>query len=388
MLNQKHILRVGVKNYKSIRECDVSLGPITFLVGPNGAGKSNFLEALRFLSYALSSSLEQALDARSGFRSIIHKGVAPASTISFEIIVNLGDEEKGRYLVQIGSTGEGPISITREECSVKSGAREDWFKVDRGIVTSNQGVTPAASEDKLYLVNASGLLPFESVYRALSGIAVYNPVPDEIRGFKPEKRYRNLDRTGSALAETISKLKISAPERFNRVVEYLRRITPNVLNIDAVSLDANYNLRFELACGRRSGEAFPSQNISDGTLRALAVLVALFQTSDRYPLTLTGLEEPEAGLHPAATAVLFDSLVEASHFGQVVVTSHSPDLLDRDDIPEDALKAVEMFEGRTIIGPVDSLGRSALRERLYTAGELMRMNQLRPEGAPDCADAR
>ena len=388
MVNQNRISRVVLNNYKSLRQCDVSLGPLTFLVGPNGAGKSNFVEALRFVSYALSSSFEQALDARSGFRSIIHKGADPASTISFEIFFHHGNEKKGRYFVQIGGADEGPILVIKEECLVESAVREDWFKVHHGVVTSNQGVTPAASEDKLYLVNASGLSPFESVYRALSGIAVYNPVPDEIRGFKPEKRYRNLDRTGSALAETVFKLKTSAPERLNRVVDYLSRITPSVLGVDAVAVDGNYNLRFKLDCGKSIGAEFPSQNVSDGTLRALAVLVALFQTSERYPLTMTGLEEPEAGLHPAAAGVLFDSLMEASQFGQVVITSHSPDLLDRDDIPDDAIKAVEMCEGRTFIGPIDDLGKSALRDRLYTPGELMRMNQLRPESAANCTDAR
>jgi len=117
-------------------------------------------------------------------------------------------------------------------------------------------------------------------------------------------------------------------------------------------------------------------------------LVALFQANDRSPLTLTGLEEPESGLHPAAAGVLFDALTEASRFRQVVVTSHSPDLLDRDDVPESAIQAVEMCDGLTVIGRVDSVGRAALRDRLYTPGELLRMNQLRPEAAPDCADAR
>ena len=110
-----------------------------------------------------------------------------------------------------------------------------------------------------------------------------------------------------------------------------------------------------MECDKGVGGEFPSQNISDGTLRALAVLVALFQTSERYPSTLTGLEEPEAGLHPAAAAVLFDSLIEASHFGQVIVTSHSADPLDRDDLPVDAIKAVEMYDGRTIIGGLTTL---------------------------------
>lgn len=387
MPDRTKISRVVVRNYKSLEDCDVSLGAITFLVGPNGAGKSNFLEALRFLSFALNNSLEQAFNARSGFRSVMRRGAGPAAKISFQVFFGLDDDKTGNYLVEMGAPKDGPVLVSKEECCVTSGGHDDWFKVESGVVTSNQGVTPAASAEKLYLVNASGLPAFESVYRALSSFAVYNPVPDEMRGFKSEKRYRNLDRSGSALAETVFQLKRTAPERLARVIEYLRRINPSVFDIESVSVDANFNLRFELERGNAAREEFPSQNISDGTLRSLAVLVALFQKSDRYPLSLIGLEEPEAGLHPAAAGVLFDSLMEASHLGQVVVTSHSPDLLDRDDIPEDAIRAVAMCEGRTIIGRVDDAGRSVLKERLYTAGELMRMDQLRPEGILNCADA-
>jgi predicted ATPase len=388
MPHHHKISRVVLRNYKSIQHCDIQLEPITFLVGPNGAGKSNFVEALRFLSYGLAASLEQALDNRSGFHSIVHRGPKKQSRISFEIFFHLGEEVSGNYAVEIGILEDGTVGVLREECSVQSASKLHWFKVDSGVVTSNQGVLPVASEDKLYLVNASGLRPFEPVYRALSNIVVYNPVPDEIRGFKSEKRYRNLDRTGSALAEIIFKLKTLDPLRLARVTQYVQRINPSVLEIDAVSVDANYNLRFELDRGGGMREEFSTQNISDGTLRALAVLIALFQRNERYPLTLVGLEEPEAGLHPAAANVLFDSFVEGSQFTQVVVTSHSPDLLDRDDIPQNSLKAVAICDGRTVIGKVDATARAALRDRLYTAGELMRMNQLRPEGAPDCADVR
>jgi predicted ATPase len=184
MPENSKISRVVLNNYKSLRNCDVTLGPITFLVGLNGAGKSNFVEALRFLSYALSSSLEQAIDNRSGFRSIIHRGADRASTISFKVFFRLADEKTGSYFVEMGAFLDGPVSVMREECSIQSAQGSDWFKVLRGVVTSNQGLTPAASEEKLYLVNASGLPVFEPLYRLLSSIAVYNPVPDEIRGFK------------------------------------------------------------------------------------------------------------------------------------------------------------------------------------------------------------
>jgi predicted ATPase len=171
MAGPNRISRVILRNYKSIRQCDVSLVSITFLVGPNGAGKSNFVEALRFLSYGLSSSLEQALDNRSGFSSILHRGAAPRSGILFDVSFQLGDRT-GRYLVEIAASGDGPVTVTREECTVEFRSGKHWFRVNDGVVTSNQGLTPAASDEKFYLVNASGLTPFEPVYRALSSIAV------------------------------------------------------------------------------------------------------------------------------------------------------------------------------------------------------------------------
>jgi predicted ATPase len=93
---------------------------------------------------------------------------------------------------------------------------------------------------------------------------------------------------------------------------------------------------------------------------------------------LVGLEEPEAALHPAAAGVLLGALREASTISQVVVTSHSPDLLDDPDIPDESILAVESKDGVTVIGPIDEAGRSVLRDKLFTPGELLRQNQLTP----------
>jgi predicted ATPase len=58
------ITRVVLKNYTSIVSCDVELRPLTILVGPNGSGKSNFVDALRFVSEALTVGLDQAVRNR------------------------------------------------------------------------------------------------------------------------------------------------------------------------------------------------------------------------------------------------------------------------------------------------------------------------------------
>jgi predicted ATPase len=120
--------------------------------------------------------------------------------------------------------------------------------------------------------------------------------------------------------------------------------------------------------------------MSDGTLRALGVLVALYQGSNGSgkPVPLVGIEEPEVALHPKALAVLLDALREASVSRQIIVTSHSPDLLDDKDLDPQSLFAVVSVRGATIIGHLDDAGRTALREHLYTAGDLLSMDMLRP----------
>lgn len=117
--------------------------------------------------------------------------------------------------------------------------------------------------------------------------------------------------------------------------------------------------------------------MSDGTLRGLGVLTALLQSNGRPP-ALVGVEEPEVALHPAALSILIDAIRDATQHTQVIVTSHSADLLDREDLKDDSILAVAADQGVTAIGPLSTVGRDVVREGLFTAGELLRMNQLAP----------
>ena len=114
-----------------------------------------------------------------------------------------------------------------------------------------------------------------------------------------------------------------------------------------------------------------SLNVSDGTLRVPGMLVALYQGSGvgATSAKLVGIEQPESALHPAAAGILTDVLQEASERTQVVVTSHSADLLDRDAISMDSILAVVAVNGETQLAPLDKASRAVLREHLLTAGE-------------------
>ncbi len=86
-----------------------------------------------------------------------------------------------------------------------------------------------------------------------------------------------------------------------------------------------------------------------------------------------------AGGYATEDDVLRDALRAAAATVQIVVTSHSPDLLDDKSVRDDWILGVANEKGETKIGPIDEAGRSAIRDRLFTAGELLRLNQLMPD---------
>jgi predicted ATPase len=117
---------------------------------------------------------------------------------------------------------------------------------------------------------------------------------------------------------------------------------------------------------------------AEGFRRFLAYLIALYQTPPKQTLVF---EEPEKGIHPAALAALadqFKACPEAGR-GQVILTTHSPDLLDHFE-PEQ-LRVVEIEDYHTRIGPVASEQLEALREQLLKPGELLTVDLARLETA-------
>jgi predicted ATPase len=190
-----------------------------------------------------------------------------------------------------------------------------------------------------------------------------------------------LRRDGSNAASVLQQID---PDVRARIDDYLSRIVPGIASVEAKTLGAQETLEFrQTVKGQQHPWRFLAASMSDGTLRAFGVLLAIFQTARTTeaagrPL-LIGLEEPEMALHPAAAGVLLAALREASQKVQVLVTSHSPDLLDNEDIDTESILAVESEDGISRIGPVDPAGREVLRQRLFTPGELLRQNQLAPD---------
>jgi len=370
---------VKLKNYKSIAACDVQLGPLTFLVGPNGSGKSNFLDALHFVRDALMDSLDSALNWRGGLNQVRRRPSEHSTHFGFRLEFQLASGETGYYAFNVGARSAGGYEVQREECALNGVGHSPYFHVEAGrVVQCSEPTFPAVTADRLALVSSSGLTVFRPVFDALTSMGFYNLDPNVIRRLQNFQNDRLLKSDGENISSVVGHLIRVAPQNKVLVEEYLNRVVPSVHGVELVPLGPVESLSFQQDIAG-SPHPFLAMNMSDGTLRAFGILVALFQDTGSQGPTLVGIEEPEIALHPAAAGALREAFRHATEHTQVLVTSHSPELLDDELIPADALIAVVADSGVSKLAPIDSASREMLRQRLYTAGELLRLDQLEPD---------
>lgn len=375
------IERVVLRNYKSIANCDIRLGPLTYLVGANGAGKSNFIDALHLVSDALLGSLDNALNERSGLGEVRRRSSGHPNHFGIRLEFLLRNGQRGHYAFNVGAIAAGGYEVQAEECSIGGKARGPFFRLEKGRLRRTSETTfPAVTSDRLALVSASGLEAFRPVYDALVAMGFYNINPKLVRELQKPQDGRLMRPSGENIASVIGHLERNAPDSIALIREYLQSVVPMVHGVERTQLGPMESLSFRQdVAGSQHPWKFLAMNMSDGTLRALGVLTALFQGNRDHTPSLVGIEEPETALHPAASAALREALQRASEKTQVIVTSHSPDLLDDESISADMVRAVVSEAGETKIASIDEASRTVLRDKLFSVGELLRLNQLAPD---------
>jgi predicted ATPase len=390
MKNGPFLRRVVVKNYKSIAACDLELGHLTFLVGPNGSGKSNFLDALRLVADALRTTLDHALRDRGGIGEVRRRSSGHPTHFGVRLEFVLPGGASGHYAFQVGAKPRGAFEVQTEECVVY-GSESASFRVKSGTRkgAGTQRTLTGLPSDRLHLVAASGEAEFRPVYDALAHMAFYNLNPDRMRELQTPDAGDILRRDGGNAASVLRLLSDLEPAQKRRIEEYLAQVVPGVAGVEAKSMGPKETLTFrQKVAGSSDPWHFLAANMSDGTLRALGILLGLFQRGNGKPIELVGIEEPEIALHPAAAGVLMDAFREVSLETQVIVTSHSPDLLDLVDCAKECILAVHAESGNTEIAPIDESSLKVLQKGLYTPGELLRLNQLSPHPELVGASAR
>jgi hypothetical protein len=126
--------------------------------------------------------------------------------------------------------------------------------------------------------------------------------------------------------------------------------------------------------------SFDVRQESEGFRRYLAHMLALYQNPSKQTLIF---EHPESGLHPGALESLAEEFKDCPEEGrgQVILTTHSPQLLDY--FPPDSIRVVDIDQQRTRIDRLTPEQLNSVKERLLLPGELLTVDPARLPGQLD-----
>lgn len=373
------IHQVQIRNYKSLANVNVRLGPLTVFVGPNGAGKSNFFDALAFVQECLSDSIELAFKNRGGIGAVRRRSGGHPTHVGIRLTINLSDGITADYSFEIAAMPREKFRVARERCIVRNFFGDEFeFEIRNGEFKKPiSGIRPRLPADRLALFAASATEEFRPVYDFLTEMRFYSIAPQSIRELQDPDPGDMLKPDGGNAAAVLKRLQEeNRGDDYGRLCRLLSKVVNGLERVEYKAVGQKESLWFKQDVGLKHPWTFEPLNMSEGTLRVLGLLLAVYQPGQA---TVIGIEEPEATVHPAVAEIVMDVLMDAANDRQVLVTTHSPDLLDSKSLDADVLRAVVMQKGKTQIGPVSPANRQALREHLYTPGELLRLDELEPD---------
>lgn len=369
--------RVRVTDYKSIAVLDVELPPFTALVGPNGSGKSNVADALVFASEVCTNA-SAAVEKRGGLHGVGRWNPGTADP-TIRIDVRIAGSASGletdyiRHAFTLGKNGaKGSWAFVDERVEVVQAGDVLRSIVRHGEVVElhpeDQRLPPVEPNASVMTV-ASQLRDFGVATVALRKVLRYRLAPEAMREPVVESEVARLDETGRNIALAVRSLQQEGDGGL--LEEQLAKIVPGLVGLGTEQVGRYVVLKFRQAQGGGVAD-FNATEMSDGALRALGILVA---TAQMRPYELLVVEEPEVSVHPGAARFLYEVLREAAEKGAVLITTHSPDLLDAASHEE--IMVCEYSDGITRMGPLDPAQRQVVKDGLFSLAELMRSEPLR-----------
>jgi predicted ATPase len=374
------ITQVHIKNFRGIGDQTVDLGQLTVLVGRNGAGKSSFVDALQFIRDAMTVGLEDAIVHRHGVASL--RRWAPTRPYDIEIALTWESRTfHAEYSFVVASGKEGGFRVKHESCEVGIGnstdrferAGNEWTNLPGGATRSGFR-RPLESTTLALPAMALFSISFGRLRRVLRDMSFFTVFPNTLRDPQKPSSQNVLADHGENLATVIRKLKKSSMDEIQTALE---KVVGGIDDIRVQHVGGFLVTELKHRMGGNHTTWFDLSQESDGTLRMLGLLVALYQ---RPRSDFLAIEEPELTLHPGAIGVLSDVLREAAARGQLLITTQSPDLISRFDAQQ--LRIVERTDGLTCIGEIDETQRSVIEDQLFSAGDLLRIEGLRRRNSP------
>jgi predicted ATPase len=367
--------QITLRNLLSFKDATVELKPLNILIGENTAGKSNLIEAISLLQ-AAPSDLRAAVLRGGGVRYWIWLGEgtrSPTAELICEAWVGPAPDQSSWYTIEFAEDAGG-MAILSESLAPDFG--ESYFnRVDQSVDFGNtRGYSVGRAESVFALFkNPADTTPTTRLGKRFENIQIYRefltgPRAGSRQGGATTVPGDVLRDGGDNLATVLQELHFHGV--LDRIKAHLNRFSDRMNDV-IVRLDQGIARTFVRERGLT--EPLPSVRMSDGTLKFLCLLAVL---SNPEPPPLVCIEEPEQGLHPDAIQIVAQALREASERTQLIVTTHSRELIDAfTDEPESVLVCSRDFEGGT---QCRRLTTADLDEWLqhYSLGQLWRNGEI------------
>lgn len=337
---------VHIAGFKSIREQTLEFGRVNVLIGPNGAGKSNLVSFFRMLEWSMKGNLQLFVAREGGSRDLLFLGPKVTKRIAYDLRFADGPWT-GNYRVELHPAARDALVYGDESLNDRS----DESRLQHRSLLS-QG------ESQLFddlqggeFRHGEGTL--SETHRFLAGCRTFHfhdtSAEAGIRLKSDPSEGSSLRSRGENLAAFLFRLREERRPYYDRIVATVRQVAPFFRDFD-LAPDAGRKVMLTWR-GHTSEYEFGPHQLSDGTLRFMAMAALLLQPEEDLPRLIV-LDEPELGLHPFALNVFAGLVQQASEHCQVLLATQSPQLLD--NFEADQVIVVDMVGGESQFHRLDA----------------------------------
>ena len=346
----KHMLtKVRISNFKRIKEAELEIGPVTYIVGGNNSGKSSAIQAIHTAVTAaqVGRDRQQQVIPTSSLR------YSPAA--EFESIGHgrlLENKADGlRAVVEFMSQNDNPTEDSGYRVTIYRGRNFDSIGVDRD---PKQGRLADRIQDprKLFSIYTPGLsgIPLREEYMS------YASVFQRAAGGEANLVFRNILRLIDE-CNKLQELEVAVSDLIGERITFTIKADEK----------QDFHIQVKATIGTHDNNAVPVELWGTGLLQVtqLYSYVILFEPS------VFLVDEPDAHLHPSRQKLLaaaFEDISE-SYKCQIIATTHSEHLISAR--PENT-KLIWMRDGKS-----ETYEREELIPLLMHLGCL---DSLRPNG--------
>ncbi|MHC5537583.1 AAA family ATPase [Singulisphaera rosea] len=358
--------KIDVKGYRSIKGISLELRSLNILIGANGAGKSNFVSFFKMLNEMMGGRLQQYVGTSGRGQSILHFGpkVTPQleGRLEFE-----ADNGMDWYSMRLFHAAGDTLVFAEEALEFLQAGYNKPKILSLGAGHQETRIGEEANR---------GEQTAKVIRRLLNQCRVYHfhdtSPTARVRQYGYINDNRWLMPDAGNLAAMLHAYREKAEVVYRRIVSTLRKIMPEFEDFDLEPSRLNPN---EIILNwRKPGHdyLFGPHQISDGSLRAMAICTLFLQPEHDLP-DLIILDEPELGLHPHALEIVAGLIRAASSRTQVIAATQSQDFLGYFD-PSEVI-TVEAHGGQSVFRRLEAAPLNDWLED-YSLGELWQRNVL------------